>query len=99
MSSTTTIRMPEDLKSRVHSVAKQAGLSAHALILQAVEEKAERLERQAKFYDEADQSFKNLAETGEKISWDDMQVYLKKLISGDENAKPEITKMATDWQR
>ena len=94
MSSTTTIRMPEQLKSRIHEAAKHTGVSAHSIIIQAVEEKADKLEQQAAFYDEADQRFTQLVKTGEKVSWDDMQAYLETLIGSDEVASIKTTKMA-----
>ena len=43
--STTTIRLPEDLKERVSQAADRAGTTAHGFILEAIAEKAEREER------------------------------------------------------
>ena len=40
--STTTIRLPDELKERVAQVAQAAGLSAHAFIVQAIAEKTEQ---------------------------------------------------------
>jgi len=37
--STTTIRLPEDLKARVAAAAKRAGTSTHGFILEAIAEK------------------------------------------------------------
>jgi predicted transcriptional regulator len=47
--STTTIRLPEDLKARVAAAAERAGVTSHNFILQAIAEKAEQEERRANF--------------------------------------------------
>ena len=47
--STTTIRLPDELKARVAVAAKHAGTTAHAFILEAIAEKAEQAERRADF--------------------------------------------------
>ncbi|MBI3937042.1 MAG: ribbon-helix-helix protein, CopG family, partial [Betaproteobacteria bacterium] len=43
--STTTIRLPQDLKERVARAAKRTGATAHGFILEAIREKAEQEER------------------------------------------------------
>ena len=45
--STTTIRLPQDLKERVARAAQRAGTTAHSFILEAIAEKAEQDERRA----------------------------------------------------
>ena len=40
--STTTIRLPQDLKERIARAAERAGSTAHSFILEAIAEKAEQ---------------------------------------------------------
>jgi predicted transcriptional regulator len=42
--STTTIRLPDELKARVALAAEQAGTTAHQFILQAIAEKTAQAE-------------------------------------------------------
>jgi len=42
--STTTIRLPAELKTRVAEVAKQAGTTSHQFILEAIAEKIDLAE-------------------------------------------------------
>ena len=42
--STTTIRIPDELKARVTAVAEQAGVTTHSFILQAIAEKTQQEE-------------------------------------------------------
>ena len=51
--STTTIRLPADLKARIATVAKLAGTTSHSFILDAIAEKAEQEERRVEFHDVA----------------------------------------------
>ena len=46
---TTTIRLPDDLKTRIAAAAKHAGTTAHGFILEAIIEKAGQAERRAVF--------------------------------------------------
>jgi len=88
--------MSDQLKTRIHAAAEHSGVSAHSIILKAIEEKADQLEQQAEFHNEANQRFKQLVENGEKIAWDDMQTYLAQLISGEETASAKVTTMAAN---
>lgn len=53
--STATIRISDELKVRLQALAEQEGTSAHALILEAIAEKADQMERRNDFYEEAEQ--------------------------------------------
>src|SRR5439155_25057529 len=52
--STTTIRLPQELKARVARAAKRAGTTAHSFILEAIAEKADQAERRVDFHDVAE---------------------------------------------
>jgi predicted transcriptional regulator len=39
--STTTVRLPDDLKKRLADVAERAGMTSHALILKAISDRVE----------------------------------------------------------
>ena len=75
--STTTIRLPEELKARIASAAERAGTTAHGFILEAIAEKTDQAERRADFYDEAEQRYADLVASGKTISWEQMRSYLE----------------------
>ena len=79
--STTTIRLPDELKARVASAAERAGKTTHSFILEAIAEKAETEEQRAGFEAEADARFAKLLETGKSIPWADMRGYLEERLS------------------
>lgn len=74
---TTTIRVPDALKSRVVAAAKQMGTTPRGFILEAIAEKAELAERRAGFDAEADQRYASIVTNGETIPWEKMRHYLE----------------------
>jgi len=92
--STTTIRLPEELKARIAKAAERAGTSPHSFILEAIAEKTEQAERRADFYAEADRRWAEFLETGESIPWEEMRRYLMARVRGEEAPRPVPRKFA-----
>ena len=87
--STTTIRIPDDLKSRLAKLAEHEGLSTHGLILDAIAEKADALERRQAFHAEAQERLARMLDTGMGIPWEDMKRYLNARMAGEDLPLPE----------
>jgi predicted transcriptional regulator len=92
--STTTIRLPDELKARIAKAAERAGTSPHSFILDAIAEKTEQAERCADFYAEADQRWAEFLETGDSISWEEARRYLMARVRGEEAQRPVPRKFA-----
>ncbi|MGY1519624.1 ribbon-helix-helix protein, CopG family [Luteimonas sp. A482] len=92
--STTTIRLPDDLKARVAQAAEAAGTTSHNFILEAIAEKADLAERRADFYAQADQRWAAFLETGESIPWEEMRRYLVDRSHGKAGPHPVARKFA-----
>jgi predicted transcriptional regulator len=90
--STTTIRLPEDLKARITSAAERAGKTTHSFILEAIAEKAELEEQRADFDAEADTRFAKIVESGETVPWADMRQYLEDRVAGKQVLRPVAKK-------
>lgn len=65
--SMTRIRLSEELKVRIASTAERAGKSMHSLILEAIEEKLDLVERRAGFEAEADARYAKLIQSGKRF--------------------------------
>ena len=94
---TTTIRLPEDLKDRVAAAAERAGTTAHNFIVSAIAEKAEqaeRAERQAEFHGVAEQRYAAIVASGKAISWNDMRSHLEDRLAGKVCPRPKARKLA-----
>lgn len=92
--STTTIRLPEDLKARVSLVSDRIGKTAHSFILEAIAEKTEQEERRNCFHDLADERYAKFIATGETIPWSEMRDYLEKRLAGKDAVRPSARKFA-----
>ncbi len=87
--STTTIRLPQDLKERVARAAKRTGATAHGFILEAIREKAEQEERRTEFMDTAERRYADIVASGKTVSWNEMRRYLKRRLAGARVARPK----------
>jgi predicted transcriptional regulator len=91
--STTTIRLPEDLKARVAAVAGQTGITAHAFILEAIAEKASLAEAREAFVVECRERLARYDATGLAIPWDEARQYLLDRAAGKKVARPRARKI------
>lgn len=94
MSATTTIRLSEELKSRIASAAERAGKTTHSFIIEAITEKADMEEQRNAFELEADTRFSRIVETGKTVKWSEVRSYLQQRVNGDLPARPGIRQKA-----
>ena len=92
--STTTIRLPGDLKARIAAAAKRAGTTVHGFILEAIAEKAEQAERLADFDAVAEARYARIVASGKTIPWHEMRDYLKARMAGKAAKRPLARKLA-----
>ena len=92
--STTTIRLPHELKARVVAAAKRAGTTAHSFILEANAEKADEEERRSDFHDVAEKRYAQIAASGKAIPWNEMRAYLENRAAGKKVRRPIAKKLA-----
>jgi predicted transcriptional regulator len=92
--STTTIRLPDNLRARVAAAAKRAGTTAHSFILEAIAEKADEAERRSDFHDVAEKRYAAIVATGQTIPWSEMRTYLENRLAGKKPRRPAARKLA-----
>ena len=91
--STTTIRLPDELKARVAKAAEQAGTTSHNFILEAIAEKTDLAAQRAAFRALADQRYAQFLESGKSIPWEDARIYLKDRLAGKTVKRPVACKL------
>lgn len=91
--STTTIRMPAELKARVADAAEQAGTTAHNFIIEAIAEKADQAAQRADFEAVADQRYAEFLESGMSIPWEEARTYLLDRLAGKTTKRPVARKL------
>ena len=87
--STTTIRLPQDLKERIARAAARVGTTTHSFILEAISEKAEQEERRGEFQDTAEQRYAEIVASGKTVPWNEMRRYLERRLAGKKTARPK----------
>ncbi len=92
--STTTIRLPEDLKARVAAAAKRSGTTAHAFIIEAIVEKTEQDNLRADFDVVAEDRYAGIVASGKTIPWEEMRGYLEDRLAGKAVKRPAARKLA-----
>lgn len=86
--STTTIRLPDELKARIAKAADRQGTTTHKFIIEAIAEKAEQAERQADFDAEAERRYTEIVASGKTIPWADMRHFLEQRMEGKPARRP-----------
>jgi predicted transcriptional regulator len=92
--STTTIRLPDELKDRVARAAERAGTTSHNFILQAIAEKTSQEELRNDFHEVAEKRYAYIVDTGKTIPWNEMRTYLEERIAGKPAKRPVAKKLA-----
>lgn len=92
--STTTIRLPKELKGKVARAAERAGKTPHGFILEAIAEKADLEERRAAFIETAEQRYARIAASGKTVPWSEMRQYLERRIAGARSTRPKPRRLA-----
>lgn len=90
--STTTVRLPADLKARIARVAKRAGTTTHGFILQAIAEKAEHDERRDDFHAEAERRYADIAASGKTVPWSEVRRFLEQRVTAKRAVRPVAKK-------
>lgn len=86
--STTTIRIEDDLKARIAAAAERSGKTAHAFMIEAIEQTVEQAERDLDFHRVADERWAAVVATGKTVSWDEARAYLLARARGERPPKP-----------
>ena len=92
--STTTIRLPQDLKKRIARAAERAGTTARSFMLKAIAEKAEHEEFRGEFRDTAERRYAEIVASGKTVPRNEMRRYLARRLAGKEIARPKPRSLA-----
>ena len=92
--STTTIRLPQDLKKRIARAAERAGTTAHSFILDAIAEKTEQEELRGEFTETAERRYAEIVASGKTVPWNEMRRYLERRVTGKKITRPKPRALA-----
>ena len=89
MAVTTTLKLPERLKTRIARVARKTGRTPHGFMVEALEREIAREERIEAFVKEALAADRAIEETGEVYAAEDVHAWISRLARGREGARPK----------
>ncbi len=84
----TSLKLPDDLKRRIDSLAAGQQKTPHAFMIEALSREAERLERRARFAAEAADSEAQAFGSGKAIGLDAAFDYLEARAAGRKARRP-----------
>ena len=90
-----TIKVRPELRARIAAVAKSKGITAHAFMVNAVEDETTRAEKRRSFVADALASQSETLRTGKGYSADEVHAYFRARIAGKKAARPK----ARSWRR
>ncbi len=89
MTASTTLKLPEKLKSRVARIAKASGRSPHGVMVEAITREVERAERYRRFVKDALAADKAIDAGADVYSADDVHAWLERLPRNGKAARPK----------
>jgi predicted transcriptional regulator len=92
MPASTTLKLPESLKERIAPLAKAAGKTPHAWMVEAIETQAILAEKRKCFVNDALASAAETRRTGVAYAAEDVREYLLAKVAGRRPAPPKPVK-------
>ena len=87
--STTSLKLPDEIKQRAQAAAERLGVSAHAFMVQAIEQAAEAAEQRARFMDEALAARAEALASGQAYAAEDVHDYLRERLNQPGSPRPK----------
>lgn len=78
--STTSLKLPEDLKLRAAAVAAELGVTPHAFMVEAIRKAAVAAEKHAEFVAQAKAARKKMLKSGEGFEANEVHDYLRQRV-------------------
>ncbi len=90
----TSLKLPAAVKRDMERLAKKAGLTTHAFMVQALTEKAQQEKHRAQFVNDGLRAAREMDQGGMAYEFDEVKAYLLAKVQGRGPSKPK----ATSWR-
>jgi len=91
--SPTTLKVPDELRERLIAQAEAEGKSAHAYMLEALREKADRSDRRREYLEAGEAALQEYERTGVAYAMEDVEKYMLGIAAGKKPRRPKPTKV------
>lgn len=92
---TTTLKLPPELKARVARVAKGAGKTPHAFMVDAIAQQTDLAEKRRRFLADAMTAGEEFERTGLGYAMQDVHAYYRAKLRGGRATRPRLKQ----WRR
>ena len=92
-----SVKLPEATKTKVAQLAARQGVTAHAVMAQAIETAVESADRYDQFVADAMQSLASVQRTGQVVDGAEFAAYLRAKASGDARAVKPPPRLLADF--
>jgi predicted transcriptional regulator len=87
---TTTLKLPAELKERIATVVDGTGKTAHAFMVEAIEQQTTLAEQRRSFVADALKAREHALRTGKAYSLEDVKRYYTARLSGKPARRPRL---------
>jgi predicted transcriptional regulator len=94
MPSPTTLKLPDDLRSRLADQARAEGKTPHAYMVDALKEKADRTDRRNRYLTAGEAAMRDYERTGIAYAMEDVEQYILGIAAGKKARRPRPVKAA-----
>lgn len=86
--STTSLKLPPELKARAAAAAKRRGISAHAFMIEAIDQATDAAEKRASFIADAAAARRAALRSGKGYAADEVHEYLRRRAGTSKAPRP-----------
>ncbi len=91
--STTSFRLPDDLKESIDRLAAEAGKTSHGYVIDALKRQTEQDIARSEFHAEARERLDEMHRTGMSVPWEEVRQYLIDRAAGKKPVWPKARKL------
>jgi predicted transcriptional regulator len=93
--STTSLKLPDELKQRAAAAAQELGVSPHAFMVDAIRQAADAVEQRSQFVAQALAARAEMLQSGAGHDADEVRAYLRQRLGNEKTKRPD----AKSWRK
>jgi predicted transcriptional regulator len=93
--STTSLKLPDELKQRATTAAQELGISTHAFMIGAIRQAADAVEQRSQFIAQAQTARAEMLQSGLGHDANDVRSYLRQRLTNNQADRPD----AKSWRK
>ena len=92
---TISVKLPDSVKARIDEAAASRGVTAHAFMVEAIEQATLQDEWHRSFIDDALRARDQMLRTGKVYDGEDVKTYLRAKMAGKAMARPRVRQLSS----